>query len=31
MSADPTAKYLAAYAPDLRAQVRRLIAEGRAA
>ncbi|UUX95487.1 M48 family metallopeptidase [Aquabacterium sp. J223] len=29
MSADPTAKYLAAYPPDLRAQVRVLIAEGR--
>lgn len=31
MSADPTAKYLAAYPPDLRAQVRALIAEGRLA
>lgn len=31
MSADPTAKYLAAYPPDLRAQVRGLIAEGRLA
>lgn len=29
MSADPTFKYLAAYPPDLRAQVRLLIAEGR--
>lgn len=29
MSADPTLKYLAAYPPDLRAQVRVLIAEGR--
>jgi len=29
MSVDPTAKYLAAYPPDLRAQVRALIAEGR--
>jgi hypothetical protein len=31
MSADPTFKYLAAYPPDLRAQVRLLIAEGRLA
>jgi len=31
MSTDPTAKYLAAYPPDLRAQVRGLIAEGRLA
>lgn len=31
MSADPTAKYLAAYPPELRAQVRVLIAEGRLA
>lgn len=31
MSADPTAKYLAAYPPDLRAQVRELMAQGRLA
>ena len=31
MSADPTAKYLAAYPPEIRAQVRLLIAEGRLA
>ena len=31
MNADPTAKYLAAYPPELRAQVRALIAEGRLA
>lgn len=31
MTADPTSKYLAAYPPDLRAQVRVLIAEGRLA
>ena len=31
MSADPTMKYLAAYPPDLRAQVRVLIAQGRLA
>ena len=31
MSADPTSKYLAAYPPDLRAQVRVLLAEGRLA
>ena len=31
MNADPTAKYLAAYPPELRAQVRELIAEGRLA
>lgn len=31
MSDDPTAKYLAAYPPDLRAQARTLIAEGRLA
>ena len=31
MSADPTTKYLAAYPPDLRAQVRVLIAQGRLA
>ena len=31
MNADPTAKYLAAYPPDLRAQVRVLIAQGRLA
>ena len=31
MSTDPTAKYLAAYPPELRAQVRVLIAEGRLA
>ena len=31
MSADPTAKYLAAYPPEIRAQVRALIAQGRLA
>lgn len=31
MSVDPTTKYLAAYPPELRAQVRTLIAEGRLA
>ena len=31
MSADPTARYLAGYPPDLRAQVRALIDEGRLA
>jgi hypothetical protein len=31
MNADPTAKYLAAYPPELRAQVRGLIAEGQLA
>lgn len=31
MNADPTAKYMAAYPPDLRAQVRVLISEGRLA
>ena len=31
MTADPTAKYLAAYPPELRTQVRALIAEGRLA
>ena len=31
MNADPTAKYLASYPPELRAQVRVLIAEGRLA
>ena len=31
MNADPTEKYLAAYPPELRAQVRLLIAEGRLA
>ncbi len=31
MSADPTTKYLAAYPPEVRAQVRTLIAEGRLA
>lgn len=31
MNADPTARYLAAYPPELRAQVRELIAEGRLA
>ena len=31
MSADPTAKYLSAYPPELRAQVRELIAQGRLA
>ena len=31
MNADPTAKYRAAYPPELRAQVRMLIAEGRLA
>ena len=29
MNADPTAKYLSAYPPELRAQVRELIAQGR--
>lgn len=31
MNADPTVKYLAAYAPELRSQVRALITEGRLA
>jgi len=31
MSADPTTRYLAAYPPELRAQVRQLLAEGRLA